>query len=91
MGSFARAISKKISNKKYGVEIKLTAQEQKEATLAAKYPFTMEEFKTAEIITQDQMAKDIKDEGELHKYMIQAMNKPDGLPLWNKNKHEKVQ
>ena len=70
MGKLAAAMEKKIKGKKFGMEIKLTAQEQKEATLAAKYPFSMDEFKTAEMITQDQMTKDIKDEGDLHKYMI---------------------
>jgi hypothetical protein len=29
------------------------------------------------------MEKDVREEGELHKYMIQAMNKPDSLPNWN--------
>jgi len=48
-----------------------------------RYTFNMEEFKRAENITSTQMEKDVREEGELHKYMIQAMNKPDSLPNWN--------
>ena len=47
----------------------------------------MEEFKRAENITSTQMEKDVREEGELHKYMIQAMNKPDSLPNWNQSKY----
>ena len=36
------------------------------------------------------MEKDIKVEGELHKYMLQAMSKPDSLAYWNKSKFEKI-
>lgn len=37
------------------------------------------------------MTRDIKDEGELHKYMIQAISKPEGLVGWNKAKYDKVE
>ena len=55
-----------------------------------RYSFNMEEFKRAENITSTQMEKDVREEGELHKYMIQAMNKPDSLPNWNQSKYQKV-
>jgi hypothetical protein len=57
---------------------------------AEKYEYNLSEFNRGLQITQDQMDRDMQD-GELNKFMVQAMQKPDALSHWNKSKYDKIE